>query len=150
MRQYWFETISELFVLTVVFLGLFFGIKSYLLPDADASQLDGLLFGYIIWTFATTAFHSVTRSVTEINQKGFLEQLYLCPEGFSRLLLAKVFSSIMIGLILTLLLAYIAMFLTGNWIELNIVILVPLLLLAAPSVVGLGLILGGLTGCVQK
>jgi len=144
MKQYWFETVASIMMMTVVFLGLFFGIKTFLLTGDDTSSLDGLLFGYILWSFSTAAYSSVTSSIIEDNQKGFLEQLFLCPQGYTRLLMAKVFSAVSMGFVMMTILAYLAMALSGNWIELNFAKLFPLLLLTVPSVIGLGLFLGGL------
>ena len=80
MKQYWFESVAGIVMMTAVFLGLFFGIKTFLLTGDDTSSLDGLLFGYILWSFSTSAYSSVTSSIIEDNQKGFLEQLFLCPQ----------------------------------------------------------------------
>lgn len=144
MRQYWFETLSGLFFITGIFLGLFYGIKSFVLDQGDGQSLDGLLFGFLLWTFATGAYGSVTKSVIEDTQKGYIEQLFLCPSGFISLMLYRSLSESLVGLVMLTAIAYIVMAITGNWIAINFAYLYSILLLSAPSLVGFGLMISGL------
>ena len=144
MRQYWFETLSGLIFITLVFLGLFYGIKSFVVEQGDAQSLDGLLFGFLLWTFASGAYGSITKAVIEDTQKGLIEQLFLCPQGFVTLMLYKALVESMVGLITLTLVAYLTMAITGNWLNINFAVLYAVLLLAAPSLVGFGLIMSGL------
>ena len=144
MRQYWFETGSALAFMTAVFIGLFYGVKSFIVNQQDASSLDGLLFGFILWSFASSAYGSITKSVIEDTQKGYIEQLFLCPKGFVRVMLCRATIEALSGLIIMTIIAYLSMWLTGNWITLHLPMLYGILLLAAPSLVGLGLMVSGL------
>lgn len=144
MRQYWFETITGLFFISAVFIGLFYGIKGFVIQQDDSSSLDGLLIGFIMWSFASSAYGSVTKSLIEDTQKGYLEQLFLCPKGFVTLILCRSFIETTVGIITVTLLAYIAMFFTGNWLSINLFSFYGVLLLAAPSLVGFGLMVSGL------
>jgi ABC-2 type transport system permease protein len=144
MRQYWFETLSGLIFITLVFLGLFYGIKSFAIDQGNNQSLDGLLFGFLLWTFASGAYGSMTKAVIDDTQKGFIEQLFLCPQGFVTLMLYKSLVESLVGLLMLTLIAYVAMAITGNWLDINFVILYGILLIAAPSLVGFGLIMSGL------
>ena len=144
MKQYWFETVTSLVLVSGVFIGLFFGVRS-LTDSAEApASLDGLLFGYLLWNFAVGAYGSVAKGLIEDNQKGFIEQLFLCPAGFSRLMLARVVVELAIGMLTMTLLAWIAMSVTGNWLSINFLAFYGLLLIAAPSLVGVGFLISGL------
>ena len=144
MRQYWFETLSGLIFITGVFLGLFYGIKSFVLEQGDGQSLDGLLFGYLLWTFAAGAYGSITKSVVEDTQKGYLEQLFLCPNGSISLMLYRSLSDSIVGLVFLTVIAYVVMAITGNWLTINFGYFYGILLLAAPSLVGFGLMISGL------
>jgi ABC-2 type transport system permease protein len=144
MRQYWFETLSGFLFVTGIFLGLFYGIKGFVLEQGDGQSLDGLLLGFLLWTFATSAYGSVTKSVIEDTQKGYIEQLFLCPNGFISLMLYRSFSESIVGLVLLTVLAYVVMAITGNWLEINFAYFYGILLLSAPSLVGFGLMISGL------
>jgi len=144
MRQYWFETFSSLFFLIGIFLGLFYGIKGFVLEQGDGQSLDGLVLGFLLWTFATGAYGSVTKSLIEDTQKGYIEQLFLCPNGFISLMLCRSLSENLVGLVMLTIIAYIVMAITGNWLTINFAYFYGILLLAAPSLVGFGLMISGL------
>ena len=144
MRQYWFETFSSLFFLIGIFLGLFYGIKGFVLEQGDGQSLDGLVLGFLLWTFATGAYGSVTKSLIEDTQKGYIEQLFLCPNGFISLMLCRSLSESLVGLVMLTMIAYIVMAITGNWLTINFAYFYGILLLSAPSLVGFGLMISGL------
>lgn len=145
MRQYWVETVIGLLFLSGIFLALFFGIKIFVQDGDNAISLDGLMMGYIIFTFYSGAYNGVPETLADYTQKGFLEQLYMTPFGFSWILMARVLATLFVSTLATIVLSYFAMAVSGNWIDLNFIILMPLLFLAAPSIIGIGLIVGGLT-----
>jgi len=144
MRQYWFETVSGLIFITLVFLGLFYGIKSFVIEQGDNQSLDGLLFGFMLWTFASGAYGSITKAVIEDTQKGYIEQLFLCPQGFVTLMLNKALVESLVGLILLTIIAHVTMAITGNWLDINFATMYAILLLSAPSLIGFGLMMSGL------
>jgi ABC-2 type transport system permease protein len=144
MRQYWFETVSGLVMMCAVFAGLFYGVKSYTPTGDEANSLDGLVFGFLLWIFALSAYGSVTKSLIEDNQKGFLEQLFLCPAGFNQLMIARSLVEMIWSMVWVTLIAWITMAVTGNWLDLNFFYFYFLVLIAAPSLVGLGFIVSGL------
>lgn len=145
MRQYWVETVFGLLFFSGVFLALFFGVKIFIPEGDDAVSLDGLMMGYVIFVFCSGAFNAVPETLGGYTQKGFLEQLYMTPLGFTWILIARVLATLFVSMLSTIVLAYFAMAVSGNWIDLNFVILIPLLFLAAPSIIGVGFIIGGLT-----
>lgn len=145
MRQYWVETVFGLLFLSGIFLALFFGIKIFVQGGENAVSLDGLMMGYIIFTFYSGAYNGVPETLGDYTQKGFLEQLYMTPFGFASILIARVLATLFVSMLATIVLSYFAMGVSGNWIDLNFLILMPLLFLAAPSIIGIGLIVGGLT-----
>ena len=148
MRQYWFETIASLCVMSGMFVGLFYGVQS--VTTNSAQSLDGLVFGFLLWIFATIAYSSVTKCLVEDNQKGFLEQLFLCPAGFTQLMIARTVVELMVGMITVTLMMSTVMQLTNNWIDLNLGYLYLLLIVASVSLIGLGFIVSGLALVFKK
>lgn len=144
LKQYWFETVSSTIMLCGVFAGLFYGIKSFG-DTTEATSLDGLVFGYLLWVFALSAYGGVTKSIIEDNQKGFLEQLFLCPSGYVKLMLARALVEILWSIFFVTLMAVLTMAITDNWLDMNFVTFFALLFVAAPSLAGLGFIISGLT-----
>lgn len=145
MRQYWFETILSIGMMTAVFVGLFFGIKYFVLAGDAGQSLNGLVFGYIIWSFASSTYQSASSSIVQDTQTGVLEQLFLCPDGFIKLMSARVVAGALFGIVLLLVLALLAMALTNNWLDLNFPLLFLSLFAGAPALVGVGFAMSGLT-----
>lgn len=150
LRQYWFETVSAFTFIIAIFVGLFYGVKSVMPSMQEGGSLDGLVFGFILWTFATGAYGAVTKTIVEDTQKGYIEQLFLCPSGFSKLMLTKTLAELLIGYIYLIIIAFMSMWLTGNWIDINFLNLFGLLMLAAPSLIGLGFLISGLALLFKK
>ena len=145
MKQYWVETLFGLLFLSGLFLALFFGIKIFVQSEDNAVSLDGLMMGYVIFTFCVGAYSAVPETLGGYTQKGFLEQLYMTPFGFTWILVARVLATLFVSMLSTIILAYFAMAVSGNWIELKFVVLMPLLFLTAPSIIGVSFVIGGLT-----
>lgn len=143
MRQYWFETLASLVAICGLFIALFYGIKSFGFDGQETQSLDGLVFGFLLWAFASGAYMTVTKTIVEDTQKGYIEQLFINPKGFTSLLFVKAMVDLLSSLIFITILAYLTMWLTGNWIDINFPLFYLALLLAAPSLVGLGLIVSG-------
>lgn len=141
---YWFETVTTMIMVSLVFLALFYGIQSFYDKPGEVPSLDGLLFGYIIWFFSIAAFTSSSQSMILANQTGVISQLFLCPLGLVQLILARVVVIVLWNLLLVTALAYIAMALTGKWLNINFAVFYLILLAAAPSLIGIGLMVTGL------
>lgn len=145
MRQYWFETIGALLFIVMAFLGLFYGVSSLSSAGSEENSLDGLVFGFIMWNFASGTYNSVTLTIIEDTQKGYLEQLFLSPGGIKSVLFAKIVVDLFMSILLVTITAYLVMALTGAWLTINFVTFYAIMLLAAPSLIGLGFIMCGLT-----
>lgn len=143
MRQYWFETVAGLVVLCGMFVALFYGVKSFAFEGGEGQSLDGLVFGFLLWAFASTAYMSVTRTVVDDTQKGYIEQLFINPKGFTAILFVKTMVELLSALLFMTLMAYLVMWLTGNWLDINFLRFFLVLIIAAPSLIGLGLFVSG-------
>lgn len=143
MRQYWFETVAGLAVVCGLFVALFYGVKSFAFEGGEGQSLDGLVFGFLLWSFASAAYMSVTKTVVEDTQKGYIEQLFINPKGFTAILFVKAMVELLSALIFMTLMAYLVMWLTGNWLDINFPRFFLVLIIAAPSLIGLGLVVSG-------
>ncbi|NQY64242.1 MAG: ABC transporter permease [Alteromonadaceae bacterium] len=150
LKQYWFESVSSIVLICGMFIGLFYGIQSFTSDTGNANSLDGLVFGLLLWYFAMSAYGAITQSLIEDNQKGYIEQLFLCPMGFSKLMLVRALVEMISGVILMTAIAWITMALTGTWLEINFFYFYLLLFIAAFSLIGLGFIVSGLALIYKK
>lgn len=143
LRQYWFETVAGLVVICGMFTALFYGIQSFAYEGNEGQSLDGLVFGFLLWSFASAAYMSVTKTVVEDTQKGYIEQLFINPKGFTSILFIKAMVELISALLFMTLMAYLVMWLTGNWLDINFLRFFLVLIIAAPSLIGLGLFVSG-------
>lgn len=150
MRQYWFETLAGLIAVCGIFIALFYGIKSFAFEGEQVQSLDGLVFGFLLWSFASAAYMSVTKCVVEDTQKGYIEQLFINPKGFTSILFVKAIVELISALLFMTLIAHLTMWLTGNWIDINFPLFFVALLMAAPSLIGLGLLVSGVALVYKK
>lgn len=143
MRQYWFEALAGLVVVSGLFTALFYGVKSFAFEGAEGQSLDGLVFGFLLWAFASAAYMSVTKTVVEDTQKGYIEQLFINPKGFTAILFVKAMVELLSALMFMTLMAYLVMWFTGNWLDIDFARFFLVLIIAAPSLIGLGLFVSG-------
>ncbi len=150
LRQYWFETVLGLGVMIGVFCGLFYGISMASDGNTNASSMEGLVFGFLLWSFASGTYNTVASNIIEDNQKGVLEQLFMSPIGFSQLMLVRAVVQMAWSLLLLLVVSHLVMAATGVWLEINFLLLFAVLLLGAPALLGLSFFLSSFALVFKK
>jgi len=147
--SYWMETLLSLGFFTVMYLGLFYGAKSFV-PNSQDESFHGLFFGFVLWTFSSQLLVVASQAVSDSTEKGYIEQLYLCSEGMTQIVFASIISGILQSTAIMVVVANLAMLVTGNWVDLNFSTLIPLTLFAGVSLVGLGLAIGGIALLIKR
>jgi len=146
LKRYPFNTLSGLATLYIVFLLIFLGARY--VQSAGVSlfgeSLEGVVVGYMMWTFALAAFSDLSWALMREAQLGTLEQLYMCPYGFRFVSLAWIAGSFLTGLIFVGVLLGLMMLTTGHLLHLPLGSLLPLLLLTVAAVYGVGFAMAGL------
>jgi len=143
MYRYPLNTLSGL-AMTFLFFGMvFFGGRA-VAGQALTDSLGGIIVGYFLWSMALGAFSGVARSVTQESEWGTLEQLYMSPFGYGRVMIA----GIVVGLLesvawgaatLAFMLAV-----TGKALYLPVATVAVLTVFAVAPAIGLGFFFGGL------
>lgn len=143
--RYGFEFVSQMVVVYVVFVIVFFGARGLLASGADAEQtLSAIVVGFATWFLAVSAYSRTANDVLMESTAGTLEQLAMSPLGLPRVLLAKLVAGLGLTFGLLALMLVLMMATSGRWLNIDVVSLVPLLLLTLAGVDGVGLMLGGL------
>ncbi|WP_459192407.1 ABC transporter permease [Halosimplex sp. J119] len=143
LYRYPVNTLSGL-AMTFLFFGMvFFGGRA-ISGQALTDSLGGIIVGYFLWSMATTAFSGLAWSVTRESQWGTLEQLYMSPFGYGRVMIAHIVVRVVEsfgwgGVTLAFMLA-----LTGESLYLPVATIVVLTVLAIAPAIGLGFFFGGL------
>ena len=145
MKRYYFETLSMLFVFFVFFTLIFFGAKAI---SGGAPRigggLEGIIVGYFVWTMAMVGYGAVSENLVEEATTGTLEQIAMSPLGLSRVVFGYLLARIVAeGVVLSFLLI-VMMAVTGKWLNLDVISILPLILLTTFGIGGVGFVMGGL------
>lgn len=144
-RRYIFETLSGVFTLFGFFVLLFLGARAVGgRAPGFGETLEGLVVAYAVWTIAIFAYFSLVQSLVQEAQQGTLEQLAMSPVGLIRVLLGQVAAGLSFQLVMMAVLLVLMMSVTGKWLHIDVVSILPLLLVTLVGLVGLGFAMGGL------
>lgn len=147
MKRYYFNTLSALVSIYVVFLIAFAGLRAFAgaAPSLAADgTLESTIVGFFVWTLVIFAYSDFSWGLINEAQTGTLEQLYLSPLGFRWIAAFTIISNMLFSLV-PVFVALIAMMLTaGTWLSLDLITLVPLMVISTLGAIGIGYALGGL------
>jgi ABC-2 type transport system permease protein len=141
--RYPLNTLSSLATIFVFFTLIFFGGRA-LSQQALTDSLGGIIVGFFLYTIALTAFQSQAWSVTRESQWGTLEQLFMSPFGFGRVMVVNIAVRVVESFLWGAMTLVFMLALTGESLALNVVTILVLGVLAVASAVGLGFVFGGL------
>lgn len=143
--RYPFNLIAGVISIMMIFLVIFYGAK-FIGGNSPSfgNTLEGIVMGFMLWMFIIFAFSDLTWDFINEAQQGTLEQLYMSSLGFGWVSISYVLTFLAINLTLTLGIFMLMMTITGKWLHLDFVSLVPLMLLTVWGVYGFGFAMGGL------
>jgi ABC-2 type transport system permease protein len=143
-RRYLFETLLGFALLGLLFGGLLWAVASISGRDLSSGALDGLLIGFLLWSFATSAYGCASGEIAEEMRQRTLEPLCVAPLSLSALLLLRTLLRLLSGLIGLGVMVLLLGWLTDGRLQLQHPQALCALLLAAPSLIGLGYASAGL------
>ncbi|WP_276261241.1 ABC transporter permease [Haloglomus litoreum] len=141
--RYAFNTVTNLFTIYVFFALLFFGGRA-IAPQAITDSLTGIIVGFFLILMATVAYSDLSWELIREAQWGTLEQLYMSPLGFRRVVFLKTAVNLVVAFAFGAILLGLMLLTTGTTLALDPLTVVPLGLLAMGPAVGVGYVLGGL------
>ena len=149
-KRYPFNMLSGIITIYFVFLVFFLGLKFVAGGSSKfGSTTEGLIVGFFIWTYAISAYSSLSWSLMNEARAGTLEQLYMCPSGFGWVSVFLIISDFFLSLIFTVPVLFLMMLTTGKFLHLDVISLFPLIALTISAGYGIGFITGGL-GLIYK
>jgi ABC-2 type transport system permease protein len=146
--RYPLELLTGLFILYVLFMGLFMGAKLLAGQQALSGNLDGVVIGYTMWFFALMAINTMSIDIENEARQGTLEQVYLHAPNYLGLLWVRATVHLAMGAGVVVLLSVAIQLTTGHWLALTWQVVPAVLLtiiLTIGGLCGFGLILGGLS-----
>jgi ABC-2 type transport system permease protein len=133
----------------LIFMGMFWGVKTIGGAGVTGDSLDSMLVGYILWMSAMLSMQNTGSEILNESQRGTLEQLYLSPMGAHCVFFFRAFVNIIFNFVFITVLLYLSMAATGRWMAVNLLYLYGMVLLSTMSLVGISFMLGGL-GLIHK
>ena len=144
MRRYLPNTISTVITFYAIFLALFLGITVLGASDDAATNVQYAIVSTALRFLALMAMQSIGWEITQEAMRGTLEQLYMSPVGAWRILLARMVGRIVVNLIMIVLMVSLSMLTARQWLNLDIVTLLPILFLTIVGMLGVGFMVAGL------
>ncbi|WP_336034423.1 ABC transporter permease [Halobacterium yunchengense] len=141
--RYPVNTLSQFGTLLLFFLVLFYGGRA-VAPAAISETLSGLIVGYLLWTLCVASYGGLSWGVTREAQWGTLEQLFMSPFGFGPVMVARTLVSVLETFLWGVATLLFMMVVTGRWLAIDPVTVLPLVALALAPAVGIGFAFGGL------
>lgn len=143
MVRYPANTLSQFAVVYAVFLLIFFGGQA-VAGAALSNTLSGIIVGYLLWTMAIGAYSGLAYSVTRESQWGTLEQLFMSPFGFGRVMAIKAVVDILEAFLWGVAILALMLLTTGESLVIEPITILVLGAFAVAPAVGIGFVFGGL------
>lgn len=139
--DYKFNTLTRLFMLAFIFVGIGFFMGD---GKLDPGRLASALLGYLIWFYAVMAISDMSSTLMMEANSGTLEQMYMSPTPFSVILFGRTIASFVVSTLMVIV--------VGGGLMLALRIRVPLhweglpiFLLTIVGLFGFGYMIGGAT-----
>lgn len=141
--RYPVNTVSQFGTIYLFFLVIFLGGQAVAGAALDDS-LAGIIVGFFLWTVAIVSYSSLSWNITREAQWGTLEQLFMSPHGFGRVIVTKVVVNVLEAFVWGAVILALMLLTTGRSLHLDAVTVLPLGVLTIASAVGVGFALAGL------
>src|SRR5699024_11951742 len=100
---------------------------------------------YIVWFLALMVMQDIGWQVTNEAMRGTLEQLCMSPMGLWRIMTARLVATTSINFLIVIVLLYISMLTSGQWLNIDVLTILPILILMLISMFGVGLMIAGIS-----
>lgn len=155
LKRYRFNTISRFLLFYVLFMAMFSGVKGFGtslgLSDVDmGNNLEGFIVGYFLWTVMFISFVDIAYNVIDDANKGTLEQLNMSNIDLSQILVVRSLANLLINVLFSIILLFVIMYSTDHWLEIKMFSTIVPIFIGIFSILGLGLICGGLALIFKK
>ena len=149
-RRYWLEAISELVIVTVMFILLLQGAKFLAGPLAgESSRVDVVIIAFVAWTVVLGLIGSIAHGVQQESSTGTLEQLFLSTRNATLLFVVRGLVSVLFTIALSILTLFLLLFITQRNLHFSFQVVLPFLILLAGGL-GISLTMGALTLLVKR
>jgi ABC-2 type transport system permease protein len=144
MRRYGFDTLFQTAGVFLLFTLIFYGARSLGGPSVQhGDALASIVIGFVVLMLVVLSYASLATWVTMQATQGVLEQLAMSRFGLLNVLLAEYTAGMGVNLLMMGVMMLAAEAISGQWLHIDVLTLVPLTILLSLQVLGVGLLLAG-------
>lgn len=144
------NTIAFILTFYIIFLGMFGAIHFIGDPQTQDTNIQYVIVNYIFWFMTMMIVNMIGYEIVNEAMRGTLEQLSMSPMGIWRIMTARLISATVINLIIVIGLLYLSMATAGQWLNVDVLTLVPIMLLTLAGMFGISFIIAGISIIVKQ
>ena len=145
LKRYLPNTLAMVFTFYIIFLGMFTGIQLIGDPSTQDLNIQYAIVNYIFWFLAMTVMNSIGWEITNEAMRGTLEQLCMSPMGIWRIMVTRLLATTTLYFFIIVGLLYLSMLTTGQWLNIDVIAIMPILILTLISMFGVGFMIAGIS-----
>ncbi|MFS0752365.1 ABC transporter permease [Oceanobacillus sp. 1P07AA] len=145
LKRYLPNTIAMILTFYFIFLGLFGVIHFFGDPSTQGTNIQFVIVNYVFWFLSLMVIQQIGYDIVNEGMRGTLEQLSMSPMGILRILITRLIANNIIYGIIILILLYVSMFTADQWLNVDIISILPIFIFTVIGMMGLGLIIGGIS-----
>lgn len=143
--RYKVNTISQIIFLTFVCYGIIFGVKTFSNNNFSLSSKEIFIGGYILWLFMMSNYGAITSLIHNESKLGTLEQIYINSSNIFLYMFLRCISIFFMNFIIIYVIIFLIYLLFWIPVDINILIMLPVIFLGLPSLWGISIGIGGLS-----
>ncbi|MGM0837316.1 MAG: ABC transporter permease [Bacillota bacterium] len=150
LKRYLPNTIALVLTFYFIFLGAFFGIMFIGDPASFDSNVQYSIVSVVFWGLTLMTMNFIGFAIITEAMRGTLEQLYMSPKGVWKIMLTRIIGQFLIQSICMIILLFAVMLTSGQWLNLNPMTTIPIILVTMISMVGISFMIAGLAIIVKQ
>lgn len=150
-KRYLFNSLGGIISVCALFVLIFLGYKGIAGSTLNyGDNLEGIIIGYVLWFFGLLTYTTISDVIAKEAVSGTLEQLYMSSFSFKTILLMITLSSFLFNLVYIIVILFFSMIITGHFLNIDLVSLMPVIIFTLLCYYGIGLVAGGVTLLFKK
>lgn len=141
-KRYPTDFLSELFMLVLIFVGIF-GSGEIVGNGVNSASFKSLLMSYMLWILIQQTIGNMGGEISYEAQTGTIEQLYTMPTSSEKIFFAKNVVSALSSIVEMIITLIIIMLINSVWINFPLMLLFPLIL-AFLTIIGVGYLIASI------